>query len=145
MNDELCNDLSDLLGTVVDFYLRAHGYHWNVEGEDFSQYHALFESIYSDAYESIDPLAENIRKLGEYAPFKLQTLKDHSILSESRVPTDPRSMAQDLLAASSQVIEQVRKAFHSASAADEQGICNFLADRMDMHQKWVWQLKASLK
>lgn len=141
----LADELNVVVGTVVDFYLRAHGYHWNVEGEDFSQYHALFGDIYSDAYSSIDPFAENIRKLGKYAPFKLDTLKDLSSLEDSRVAPTPRDMAMDLISANDVVIGLLKNVFHTANDADEQGIANFIAERIDAHQKWAWQLKASTK
>lgn len=142
---ELAQDLSHLLGCTVDFYFRAQGYHWNVEGEDFHQYHALFGEIYADAYSAVDPLAENIRKLGEYAPFKLSTFVELSSLEDSRVAPNARSMAQDLLLANEHVLEHLKKSFHIANDADEQGIANFIAERIDMHQKWGWQLKASTK
>jgi len=141
----LSKELSELLGDVVAFYFRAHGYHWNVEGEDFSQYHGLFEDIYEDVYSSIDPIAENIRKLDEYAPFKLDTLIKLASLEDSKVPTKPVAMAKDLLKANGEVIEKLKKVFHTANDADEQGIANFIAERIDMHQKWAWQLKASTK
>jgi DNA-binding ferritin-like protein len=43
------------------------------------------------------------------------------------------------------VLETLVKTFHDAIDADEQGIANFLAERIDMHEKWRWQLKASTK
>jgi starvation-inducible DNA-binding protein len=141
----LVKELQELMGDVTVFYFRAHGYHWNVEGEDFSQYHNLFEDIYSDVYGSIDPLAENIRKLGEYAPFKLDTLIKLASLEDSKVPTNPRAMAKDLLEANESLIETLKSVFHTANDDDEQGIANFIAERIDMHQKWAWQLKASTK
>ena len=141
----LVKELQELMGDITVFYFRAHGYHWNVEGEDFSQYHNLFEDIYSDVYGSIDPLAENIRKLGEYAPFKLDTLIKLASLEDSKVPTNPRAMAKDLLEANESLIEILKSVFHTANDDDEQGIANFIAERIDMHQKWAWQLKASTK
>lgn len=141
----LTKELSELLGDAVAFYFRAHGYHWNVEGEDFSQYHGLFEDIYEDVYSSIDPIAENIRKLDEYAPFKLDTLIKLASLEDSKVPTNPRAMAKDLLKANEKVIEKLKSVFDTANSDNEQGIANFIAERIDMHQKWSWQLKASTK
>jgi hypothetical protein len=35
-------------------------------------------------------------------------------------------------------------AFALATAADEQGIVNFLGERIDTIDKWAWQLRASL-
>jgi starvation-inducible DNA-binding protein len=141
----LAKELGELLGDQVVFYFRAQGYHWNVEGPDFSQYHDLFQDIYEDVYGSIDPTAENIRKLDEYAPFKLDTLIKLSSLGDSKVPTNPRAMAKDLLEANEKVIAKIRSTFNTAVEEDEQAIANFLADRLDMHQKWAWQLKASTK
>jgi starvation-inducible DNA-binding protein len=123
----------------------AHGYHWNVEGSDFSQYHALFSDIYEDAYGSIDPIAENIRKLDDYAPFSLQKFLDLRTLDFKDVQPNPKAMAKSLLTANEAVIKTLKKAFTEAEKADEQGIMNFLADRIDHHQKWSWQLKASTK
>ena len=140
----LTEELQGLLGDVSVFYFRAHGYHWNVEGQDFAQYHELFETIYEDVYSSIDPFAENLRKLDQYAPFKLSSLESLSSLEDSRVPTDPRSMAVDLLSANDKLIENLKSAFRTANDADEQGVANFIAERIDMHQKWRWQLKASV-
>lgn len=141
----LADDLMTLQSDVVVFYLKAHGYHWNVEGADFAQYHALFESIYSDAYDSIDPIAENVRKLGKYAPFKLATFIKLSTLKDTNVPTDPKSMALDLLDANEALIAELKTVFTTANKANEQGIANYIAERIDMHQKWSWQLKASTK
>ena len=135
-----------LLSDVVSFYLRAHGFHWNVEGPDFSEYHALFEAIYSDAYESIDPIAENIRKLGEYAPFTLAAFASARTLDDSQLAKpDAITLASDLLDANEQVLDTLRQTFHAANDADEQGVANFIAERIDMHQKWAWQLRSSLK
>lgn len=143
--DELVKALKVTIADVVTFYFMAHGYHWNVEGQDFSQYHALFSDIYEDAYGSIDPLAENVRKLGDYAPFSLQKFIDLRTVEFKDVAPAPKSMAKSLLKANDTVLETLKDAFKKADSADEQGIANFLAERIDMHNKWAWQLRASTK
>ena len=141
----LTDELAELQADVTVLYFKAHGYHWNVEGEDFGQYHELFETIYEDIYSSIDPIAENIRKLGEYAPFKLDTLIKLTSLSDSTVDTNPKAMAKDLLKNNEQVVGKLKSVFDTANEANEQGVANFIAERIDLHQKWSWQLKASTK
>ena len=143
--ESLIKSLKVLVSDVVTFYFMAHGYHWNVEGPDFSQYHSLFSDIYEDAYGSIDPIAENIRKLDDYAPFSLQKFLDLRTLDFKDVQPNPKAMAKSLLTANEAVIKTLKKAFTEAEKADEQGVMNFLADRIDNHQKWSWQLKASTK
>lgn len=143
---ELVGALRELLADVVSLYLKAHGYHWNVEGPDFSQYHGLFEDIYSDIYSSVDPIAENLRKLGEYAPFRLERLNDlKTIDDKAATSNEPKALAKDLLKHNEAMVDKLKSTFDIANTANEQGIANFIAERIDMHQKWVWQLKASTK
>ena len=66
--DDLIKALKIAFATEFSFYLKAHYFHWNVEGPDFSQYHKLFGKIYEEVYASIDDFAENIRKLNSYTP-----------------------------------------------------------------------------
>ena len=143
--DQLIEKLRVLLGSVVAFKFKAHGYHWNVEGDDFPQFHDFFGEIYEDAEGSIDPIAENLRKLNVYAPFKLTRFQELSIIPDTEVTSEPEEMARDLLAANELLIALLMDTFDQASSARQQGIANFIADRIDMHQKWSWQLRASTK
>ena len=142
---DLNEELTELLADVFSFYLRAHGAHWNVVGADFAEYHKLFQKIYEDVYESVDPLAENLRKLGAKAPFQLtqfltlRTLEDAPVISQ-----DPRALAMDLLSSNDILLDEISDAFDCATAYGQQGVANFLAGRMDQHQLWKWQLSASL-
>ena len=141
---DLNEELTELLADVVSFYFRAHGAHWNVKGADFSEYHKLFMKIYEDVYESIDPIAENLRKLGSIAPFTLPSfLALRSIEDAPVVLQDPIALANDLLAANDIVLDELSDAFDCATAYGQQGVANFLAGRIDQHQFWKWQLTAS--
>lgn len=142
---ELCQCLKVLMADVFTMYLTAHGFHWNVEGPDFAQYHGLFSDIYEDVYGSIDPIAENIRKLDDYAPFTMSKFITLRTVENKEVASNPKAMAKALLDMNAKVIISVNKAFKCATSCDEQGIANFLAERDDMHKKWAWQLKASVK
>ena len=142
---ELIKSLKVLLSDVVTMYFQGHGYHWNVEGPDFSQYHALFEDIYTDVYASIDPVAEMLRKLDAYAPFGLQDFIDNRTISASSVKPDPKEMAKALLKSNDGVMKTLNETFDLAIKNNKQGIANFLSERIDMHDKWGWQLRASTK
>jgi starvation-inducible DNA-binding protein len=139
----LTDSLKTLMADVVTMYFVAQGFHWNVEDKDFSQYHALFGEIYEDVYESIDPIAENIRKLGEFAPFTLSKFVDLRTVEVKEVKPNAKAMTGELKRINDVVIVSVNKAFKEAEKAGEQGIMDFLASRDDMHKKWRWQLEAS--
>ena len=141
---DLSEELTELLADTFTFYLRAHGAHWNVMGTDFAEYHKLFADIYEDVYGSIDPLAENIRKIGVQAPFQLTQFMELRTINDGELSTDARALATGILEANDLIIESIAEAFECANEWMQQGIANFLADRLDRHQMWKWQLSASL-
>lgn len=140
----LVGALYNLMAETASFYLKAHGAHWNVVGEEFAQYHELFGKIYEDVHESLDPLAESLRKLNSAAPFELKDLASMANDAERVEDYEAESLAESLYAANESLLEFIMVAFKAAADSNQQGIANFLAERQDMHQKWSWQLRASL-
>lgn len=145
MNEELISALKKVLADTYAVYFKAQGYHWNVEGVHFQSFHELFGNIYEDVYGSVDSVAENIRKLQAYAPYKMSRMIELTSIPETEVGSDCHSMAADLLAAVEMNIASVNAAFAVADATNEQGIADFLASRDDMLKKWAWQLRVSIK
>lgn len=140
----LVQALRVLVADGYALYLRAHGYHWNVKGQDFAQYHELFAEIYSDVHEAIDQTAESLLKLGFDAPFRMpELLSLRTIQDQPIMVNDPQVLAADLLGGNEAMLASLKAALREATAADEQGISNFLSERIDVHQRWSWQLRAS--
>jgi starvation-inducible DNA-binding protein len=136
--------LADSLGNAVVMSFKAQGHHWNVMGPDFSQFHKFFGKIYEDVYGSIDPLAENLRMLGALAPFRLAEFAALSSVEDMDCGCDAMMMCNDLYAANEVMLNSLNDCFAAATAANQQGIADFIAVRIDMHQKWAWQLRAHL-
>ena len=127
-------------------YFRAHAYHWNVEGLGFPQYHDFFSDLYEDLFGAVDPLAENIRKLGAYAPCSIKDLYNNKTIKEEESETeDIRGMLQSLLSDNEEVTASLNKVFDLAVEHKKQGLANFIADRLDTHDKHGWMLKSCLK
>ena len=142
----LVSALRVAMANTFVMYFKAQGFHWNVEGIHFSQYHNFFGDIYSDLYGSVDPMAENIRKLGEYAPRSLSEMYKSSTLVESDiVGTSLKEMLNSLLTDNTEVLNSLNRTFALANTTNEQGLANFIAERIDAHKKHEWQLKSSLK
>jgi starvation-inducible DNA-binding protein len=128
---------------VVNLYASAHRAHWNVRGYNFSQYHAFFQEIYEDIYGSIDPFAENIRKMKSF-PLTLTEMVSVASIKDDTKSTDCEELAKDLYQKNMMFIGMLKNLFNVATEADEQGIANFIAERIDQHHKWDWQLSASI-
>ena len=137
---ELVHKLSCLLADVVAYKFTAHGFHWNVRGAEFTQFHEFFQELYEDADSAIDPIAENIRKLGYDSPFTLQDFLSLSCIEVRPTGGDPIAMSLVLHGINQILRDSLLEAFNIANAMNQQGIANFLAERIDMHDKWLWQL-----
>jgi starvation-inducible DNA-binding protein len=141
---EVVECLANTLGNAVHLYFKAHGHHWNVTGRDFSQFHDFFEEIYTDVYSSFDHLAENMRKLGAMAPFRLEEFANLSQMDDMDCGSDAMMMVQDLYAANNVMIMSLDNCFAVATSSNEQGVADFIGGRIDEHKKWRWQLSAYL-
>ena len=67
----LINALKQYLANTIVYKSASHGYHWNVEGPLFTQYHAFFKEIYEDLDDTIDTISEWLRKFDVIAPYTL--------------------------------------------------------------------------
>jgi len=142
--EELQLALKKALADTFSMYFKAHAYHWNVVGPDFSQYHDFFGKLYEELFNAVDTIAEHIRAIDGMAPNNLNMLKDLSSLQDAD-PSTPMDMFSDLLLANNLVLVSLMRAYQLADDADELGLANFIQDRIDIHQKHGWMLKATLK
>jgi starvation-inducible DNA-binding protein len=142
----LKDDLKTLLATEYAFVIKAQFFHWNVEGPDFAQLHEFFGEIYQEVYDnSIDRTAEFIRVLDDYTPGSFQRFAELSqIQGQTRVPR-ARLMLEELLGDNQRVIDLLNQGFASATQEKQEGIANFIAERIDAHGKHGWQLRSFLK
>jgi starvation-inducible DNA-binding protein len=141
---ELNSSLRQLLANNFSVYLRAHGYHWNVKGVHFVAYHEFFGEIYEDLYSSIDPTAEWLRKLGYDAPYTMEEFFVDRSYKDASKQVALSMMVQSLLEAIIMLEECTELCLEIATAENEQGLMNFLAGRLDMLEKWEWQLNTSV-
>jgi starvation-inducible DNA-binding protein len=142
----LADSLKTLLATEYAFVIKAQFFHWNVEGPDFAQLHEFFGDLYNEVYDnSIDRTAEYIRTLDDYAPGSFERFMELSRLSgQTKVPR-ARLMIEELLIDNGQMIELLNECFAAAEAENQQGIANFVAERIDAHGKHGWMLRSFLK
>lgn len=142
----LADDLKILLATQYAFAVKAQYSHWNVEGPDFAQLHEFFQNLYEEVYNnSIDRTAEFIRTLDEYTPGSFERFSELSaIAGQLRVPR-ARLMIEELLADTTLMIDMLNHCFSSAEQENQQGIANFVAERLDAMAKHAWMLRSFLK
>lgn len=143
--ETLIEIMRKVLADTFAMYLKAHNYHWNVEGPNFPQYHEFFGNLYEELHDAIDPIAEEIRSLDAYAPGSFSRfLELTEIEDETNVPMS-REMALKLLRDNDTVLNTLNVAFKLADQFDRQGLADFLASRIDVHNKHAWMLRSITK
>lgn len=142
---ELSKAAKIAFASAFSFYLKAHQFHWNVEGPDFQEYHDLFGKIYEEVYSKIDDFAEKIRSLNSYMPASYTSLSMLTKIKDENQVLSKDEMVAHLLADNEKLIKILKLVYDRAELEGEHGFSNFLAERMDAHRKHGWQLRASSK
>ena len=142
--EELQLSLNKVLADTFGMYYKAHAYHWNVIGANFAQYHEFFNKIYKELWDAVDNIAEHVKAIDGVPPNKLSDLKDMMSITEVNV-ISALDMINDLNITNNLVLVSLMRAYQLADDADELGLANFIQDRIDIHQKHGWMLKATLK
>lgn len=137
--------MKKVLADTFALYLKTHNYHWNVEGKDFHEFHQFFGNLYEELHGAIDPIAEQIRSLDVYAPGSMtRFLELTDIQCELSIPPCIE-MATRLYYDNEKVLDVLNVAFKLANEFDKQGLVNFLANRIEIHNKHAWQLRSITK
>lgn len=145
MNPEVKLKAKQAFADSFLFYLKAHYYHWNVEGRHFSQDHELFGKIYEEVYGSLDKFAEEIRTLDTFAPGIFNRFIDLSSLEQKgRIPS-AEEMHVDLIRDNEIVIAKLTELFELLESTKLYGFADFIGERIDSHNKHQWMLKSTIK
>jgi starvation-inducible DNA-binding protein len=141
----LSDDLKVLLASVNSLSIKAQNFHWNIEGSNFPQYHEFFGNFYEEVYSSVDKIAEYIRTLDSYAPGSLTRYAELTIIEDQTKIPRPNLMFAELLSDNGKMIDLLNSCFSSAEGENKQGIANFIAERLDAHEKHQWMIRSILK
>jgi len=141
----LSDNLKVLLGSTFVLYTKTHGFHWNIEGSNFPQYHKFLNKMYDEIYETIDTIAEYIRTLDSYSPGSLGRMLELSIIEEQYKIPRAELMLEELLIDCEKMIKLVTELFDVATQEKAQGIANYLAELQDLYSKKAWMIRATLK
>jgi starvation-inducible DNA-binding protein len=143
--EELIEQLKVILGTNFALYLKSHNYHWNIEGNNFPQYHSFLDGFYNDVWAQTDDIAEKIRQLDAYVPGSMIRFLELSVVDEATTVPDALTMMINLKNDNDRYIIQLRAGIVVAEGAGEPAVSNFLQDLLGAHQKKAWMLRSIVK
>jgi starvation-inducible DNA-binding protein len=138
--------VNPLIADAFALYVKTKNFHWHVYGPHFNDYHHMFDEQAGDILDSIDGMAERVRKIGG-ATIKsvghisnLQTIEDDN--DELVSPEDMvRRLAEDNI--------RMAKAIHDAITLCDKNrdtaTSNLLQDILDKTDRRKWFLFETLQ
>jgi starvation-inducible DNA-binding protein len=140
--NEVADGLKCLLADSYTLYLQTHYFHWNVTGPQFRELHLMFEEHYLELATAVDDIAERIRTLDVFAPGTYKAFAELSAIKEVEALPAAKDMVTILTEGHEQVVKTSRKALKVAQNADDESSAALISDRMRVHEKTAWMLRA---
>lgn len=138
----IAQGLKYLLADSYTLYLQTHNFHWNVTGAQFRELHLMFEEHYTELAVAVDDIAERIRTLDVVAPGTYKEFVKLSSIKEVDGVPSGKEMVKILLTGHEAVVKTCRKVLSSAQQADDESTAALVSDRMRIHEKTAWMLRA---
>ncbi len=138
----IADGLSRLLADSYTLYLKTHNFHWNVEGPMFNTLHLMFEGQYTELALAVDLIAERIRSLGHPAPGSYRAFADLTSIAEATDKVAAEDMIRQLARDHETVAKTARSVFPLCDAANDEPTADLLTQRMQLHEKTAWMLRA---
>ena len=138
---EVAAALNPIVADSFALYVKTKNFHWHLSGPHFRDYHLLFDEQAEAIFESIDILAERVRKIGGLTLksishiSKLQTIED-----DNDDFVEPRDMILRLLQDNRATAESMRKAISVCDENEDSPSGNILQDILDQTERRIWFL-----
>ncbi|MBA55675.1 MAG: DNA starvation/stationary phase protection protein [Pseudomonadales bacterium] len=139
---QIAEGLKRLLADSYTLYLQTHNFHWNVTGPQFRELHLMFEEHYNELALAVDDIAERIRTLDVVAPGTYKEFARLSSIQEVDHIPSGTEMVDILTQGHEQVVRTCREALKMAQEASDESTAALVSDRMRIHEKTAWMLRA---
>jgi starvation-inducible DNA-binding protein len=133
--------LNALLADTLALYVKTKNFHWHVSGPHFRSYHLLLDEQSQQILETVDELAERVRKIGGTTLrsigqiARLMRIRDND---ENFVP--PLEMLSELVADNKAMIQSMRAAHNVAAKHEDVATTSLLEQFIDGAEKRTWFL-----
>lgn len=139
---KIAEGLKRLLADSYTLYLQTHNFHWNITGPQFRELHLMFEEQYTELATAVDDIAERIRTLDIAAPGTYQAFAQLSSVKEVEGVPPAKEMLAILTGGHEQVVKTCREVLEAAQQGNDESSAALISDRMRVHEKTAWMLRA---
>ena len=133
--------VNPLIADAFALYVKTKNFHWHLSGVHFRDLHLLFDEQADAILDSIDPLAERVRKLGGTTIRSIGNIsRQQTIPDDDDEFVPPQAMVQRLLADNRHIAERQRAAIAVCDEHRDTPTGNLLQDLLDQTERRIWFL-----
>lgn len=136
--------LQEQLANSIVLWLNYKHYHWQTYGPLFRDLHKLFDDLAEEVFDTIDPLAERIRMIGQDPVSNLESIGKATKVRIAGQAATMRDSVQEANTNAMVMIKHLREAFQAADDAPDPGTADLLARIVQVHEKHEWFLREIL-
>lgn len=141
----IVQDLRRQVSNGVLLYFNYKHYHWQTYGPLFRDLHKLFDRLAEEVLESVDPLAERIRMIGQDPPAHPLEAMDLASVAPAAPHSTMREMAEEADRNLLIVIKEMRQAAKTADEHNDPGTVDLLSKLVQVHEKHEWWMRDILR
>jgi starvation-inducible DNA-binding protein len=139
---DLLQKLNRQVANFGVLYIKLHNYHWFVKGMSFYQLHQLFESLYDEATENLDVIAERILMLDGQPFASLKDFLANASIQEATGNETVMEMINQVIYDYITIDAELSEIVNAAQEAHDEVTVDILLGIQGAIQKHLWMLKA---
>ena len=139
--EQIVNALNPLVADALATYLKTKNFHWHMSGSHFRDYHLMLDEQADSLLESVDPLAERIRKLGGTTLRSISHISaTQSVQDDNEEFVEPLEMLKRLMNDNKKLAAAQRAVHKLCDDNDDAGTAGLLETTIDETERRIWFL-----
>jgi starvation-inducible DNA-binding protein len=138
---DISASLNALLADIFTLYLKTKNFHWHMSGPHFRDYHLLLDDQAGELYETTDPVAERVRKLGGGTLRSIGQIAKEQRLSDNDAGfVTPADMLAELRDDNARLAAYMRETHAMCDEYNDVATASLLENWIDEAERRVWFL-----
>jgi starvation-inducible DNA-binding protein len=133
--------LNPLIADAFALFTKTKNYHWHIASSHFRDYHLLLDEQADSIMDSIDPMAERVRRIGGTTIRSIAHISQlQSIADDNHDYVPPDKMIQELIKDNRHFAERQRAAIEICEKNRDTATSNTLQEVLNETEKRIWFL-----
>ncbi len=137
----IANEINKLVADAFALYVKTKNFHWHMSGPHFRDYHLLLDEHADQIFETTDPLAERVRKLGQKTLHSIGNINELTRVKNNDAEfVSPLDMLRELCEDNKTMASNMRKAHEVCDEHGDVATASLLENYIDETERRTWFL-----